>query len=53
MAISLQELRKAEEKQCLQEQKQQQTASSNSSTLQNEPPAPKGVLKFAQYLYGK
>jgi hypothetical protein len=52
MAISLQELRKAEEKQCQQEQ-QQQTASSNSSAWQNEPPAQKGVLKFAQYLYGK
>jgi hypothetical protein len=51
MAISLQELRKAEEKQCQQEEQQQGT-SSNPSAWQNEPPEPKGILKFARYLYG-
>ncbi|WP_373532114.1 hypothetical protein [Vampirovibrio sp.] len=52
MPISLQELRKANEKQRQQEQKQQQGRSANRFPWQTEPAAKKGVLKFAQYLYG-
>lgn len=52
MAISLQELRKAEQQQRQEQQKNQQAASSNRFPWQNEPPDKKGVLKFAQYLYG-
>lgn len=52
MAISLYELRKAEQKQQAEQQKKQQQEAVKGFPWQEEPQARKGVLKFAQYLYG-
>lgn len=52
MAISLQELRKAEQKQQAEQQKKNQQEGAKRFPWQEEPQAKKGVLKFANYLYG-
>lgn len=53
MAISLQELRKAEQKRQAEQEKQNQAQTTTRFPWQEEPAAKKGVLKFAEYLYGR
>lgn len=52
MAISLHELRKTEQKQQTEQQQKNQQEGVKRFPWQEEPQAKKGVLKFAQYLYG-